>query len=114
MREMLSKMTPAEIAALPEHDLQRAILNAMLERARTPTGGMANRQQLAVEVIDHAAMHDNLPFPKMKELREGLERNFRRASETLERDRLIEPASGMNGTHGFVVLTPEGRQAARC
>src|SRR5215471_11679923 len=38
---------------------------------------------------------------------------FRRAFESLEQDRLIEPASGMNGTNGFLVLTPEGREAVK-
>jgi uncharacterized protein (TIGR02391 family) len=57
-------------------------------------------------------MHGNLPHKQMQDLRERLERNFRRAFNTLKRDRLIEPASGMNGTNGFVVLTAEGRQAA--
>lgn len=112
MRELLRKSTPKEIAALPEYELQQAILNAMAERARTPTGGMANRHQPAAEIINHAAMHDNLPYKEMQELRERLERNFRRAFDTLERNLLIEPASGMNGTQGFVVLTPEGRNAA--
>lgn len=112
MRELLNKATPMEIADLPEHELQRAILTAMAERERDRTGGMANVQLPAVEVVNHAAIHDNMPHAQLQPLRERLERNFRRAFETLERDRLIEPASGSNGANGFVVLTPEGRQAA--
>jgi hypothetical protein len=73
---------------------------------------MANRHQPAAEIINHAATHDNLRPREMQELRERLERNFRRAFDVLEQNRLIEPASGMNGTNGFVVLTPEGEQAA--
>jgi hypothetical protein len=114
MRELLQNLTPIEIADLPAHELQLAILNAMAERARTPTGGMANRHQSAAEVINHAAMHGNLPFKEKRELEKRLERNFRRAFDTLERSELIEPASGINGTNGFVVLTPEGQKAAEC
>lgn len=73
---------------------------------------MANRHQPAAEVIQHAALHGSLPHNQLQDLRERLERNFRRGFDTLERDGLIEPASGMNGANGFVVLTPEGRSAA--
>jgi hypothetical protein len=40
---------------MAEHELQQAILGAMAERARTPTGGMANCHLAAAELIDHAA-----------------------------------------------------------
>jgi uncharacterized protein (TIGR02391 family) len=112
MRELLRKATPTELADLPEHELQRAILGAMAERARSPGGGMANRHQPAAEVIHHAAMQDNLPFPEMQVLRERLVRNFRRAFDALEKNDLIEPAPGANGHNGFIVLTPEGKQVA--
>jgi uncharacterized protein (TIGR02391 family) len=111
MRELLRRATPTELSELSEHELQRAILSAVAERARTPGGGMANRHQPAAEVI-HAAMQDNLPYPKMQELRERLDRNFRRAFDALEKNDLIEPAPGANGYHGFIVLTPEGKQIA--
>jgi uncharacterized protein (TIGR02391 family) len=112
MRELLRKVTPTELADLPDHELQQATLGAMVERARAPGGGMANRHQPAVEVINHAAMHDNIPFQKLHELRERLDRKFRRAFDALERLDLIEPAPGPNGHNGFVVLTPEGQRAA--
>ena len=95
MREMLRKLTPQEIAALNEHDLQHAILNAMLERSLDRVGGMVNRHQPAAELINHAAMHGNLPFQEMQRMRETLERNVRRAFDALERLGLIEPALGI-------------------
>lgn len=113
MRELLKKSTPMEIASLPESELQLAILNAMAERARTPAGGMANRHQPAAELNHHAAMAGDLPHKELRDLQQQLERAFRRAFETLEQNRLIEPASGLNGHNGFVVLTPEGAEAAK-
>ena len=59
---------------------------------------MVNRQTAAFEIGDKAAM-DGLNFHQLRPLREQLERVFRRAFKSLEKDRLIEPASGMNGTY---------------
>lgn len=112
MRELLCKSTSKEIAALSQHDLQRAILNAMAERARDRTGGMVNLHQPAAEIINHAAAIENLPYQERQELSARLERNFRRAFDALQQTGLIEPALGMNGANGFMVLTPEGKKAA--
>ncbi|MFN3624934.1 MAG: TIGR02391 family protein [Hyphomicrobium sp.] len=84
----------------------------MLERSLDRTGGMVNRHQPAAELINHAGMHGNLPFHEMQRIRETLERNFRRAFDALERADLIEPALGMNGQQGAMVLTGEGKTAA--
>jgi uncharacterized protein (TIGR02391 family) len=114
MREILRKMTPTEIAALTEHELERALLNGMAEGAATRGGGMANRFTLAVEVSNQLAMDNpNMAYHERKPLEDQIERNFRRAVQGLEEKRLIEPASGPNGANGFVVLTPEGDIAAR-
>ena len=113
MRELLRNSTPMEVAALSETELQLAILNAMAERARTPTGGMANRNQPAAELNHHAAMAGNLSHVELRDLQQRLERAFRRAFDSLEQNRLIEPASGLNGHNGYVVLTPEGVEASK-
>lgn len=113
MRELLRKSTPMEVAALSESELQLAILNAMAERAKTPTGGMANRNQPAAELYHHAAMAGNLSHLELRDLQQRLERAFRRAFDSLEQNRLIEPASGLNGHNGYVVLTSEGAETAK-
>jgi uncharacterized protein (TIGR02391 family) len=84
----------------------------MLGRSRDRTAGMVNRHQPAAEITNHASAIENVPYQARRELSELLERNFRRAFDALENVRLIEPAPGMNGANGFLVLTPEGTRAA--
>jgi uncharacterized protein (TIGR02391 family) len=107
-------MRPQEIAGLPEHDLERAILNAMAERAASKVGGMANRHTLPAEANNQLAMDNpNMPYHERKPLQDQIERSFRLAVQGLEEKRLIEPAPGMNGANGFILLTPEGAKVAK-
>jgi hypothetical protein len=108
----LRKSTPKELAALPEHELQQAILGAMLERSRNRMGGMVNRHQPAAEIINDVTAMGDLHWQERTTLSKTLERNFRRAFDSLEQSRLIETDFGMNGAQGGVVLTPEGKQTA--
>jgi hypothetical protein len=108
----LRKFAPNEIAALNEHDLQRAILNAILERSKDRTGGIVNRHQPAAEIINHLTAMGDLQWQQRKSLSETLERNPRRAFDALERANLIEPDFGMNGAQGAVILTADGKSAA--
>ena len=112
MRELLRKYKPKELAALNEHDLQRAILNAMLERSRDRTGGMVNRHQPAAEIINDVTAMGDLQWQERKALSETLERNCRRAFDALVSANLIEPDFGMNGAQGAVILTADGKKAA--
>ncbi len=112
MREILRHLTSKEIATLPDQDLQRAILNAMAERARDRTAGMANLHQPAAEIVNHAASIEGIQAQERQELGKLLERNFRRAFKALDEMGLIEPAPGPNGANGFVLLTHEGKAAA--
>ena len=69
MRELLQKLMPSRSPALPEHELQRAILNRWPKRARGRTGGMANRNQPAAEIINHLTAMENLQYQERKELK---------------------------------------------
>jgi uncharacterized protein (TIGR02391 family) len=93
---------------MPEEVLARAILDAMKVRERHPTDGMANRNTLPVELFNHA-ISTGAVQPHQRALQDQLERSCRRALDYLDRNRLIEPAPGMNGANGYVLLTPEGR-----
>ena len=75
-------------------------------------GGMVNRHQPAAEIINDVTAMGDLHWQERTTLSKTLERNFRRAFDSLEQSRLIEPDFGMNGAQGGVVLTPEGKQAA--
>jgi uncharacterized protein (TIGR02391 family) len=110
MRELLQKATPAELAALPEEDLARAILAAMRKRERDGRPGMANRREPAEEIFSYAVRVGNYLPQQQRQLKEKLERNFRRTFDWLEQNRLIETASGAGGAEGFMILTPEGRE----
>jgi uncharacterized protein (TIGR02391 family) len=113
MREMLRKTTPEEIASLPERELERALLNAMAERAADKMGGRVNRHLLAAEVIQQFRMSNpNRSVHQGRPVEEQIERNFRIAVQGLEEKRLIEPAPGMQGAEGDIRLTAEGIEAA--
>jgi uncharacterized protein (TIGR02391 family) len=112
MRELLRKLSPREIAKLPDRDLQQAILSGMLERSHDRTGGFVYVNQPAAEIINNLSAMENVQWPEKKNLSEALERNIGRAFKKLLQDELIEPALGFNGQQGAVTLTPEGEKAA--
>jgi uncharacterized protein (TIGR02391 family) len=110
MRELLQcGWTPPEIAALPEQELERAILNAMVEREKDPTGGWLDTTRPGGEIIDHAALHGQFAYPKLREITQQIDRKFRSAIAALEGQGLIEAPPD---NPSFRRLTPEGRQAA--
>jgi len=108
MRELLRKVRDAtELLDLTPDELGRSLLWAMRQRTGSPIDGLASRRSAHTEVFNAIA-----PTVNLWQVRFDLERAFRAAWAKLDEWGLIEPAAGINGENGFIVLTSEGESAA--
>jgi uncharacterized protein (TIGR02391 family) len=81
----------------------------MQARLQNPITGMANRDSLAAGILTVANFHSD--GRKNAELADRLNRAGRAAFGLLEKWGLVEPASELNGQHGYMELTEKGKSA---
>lgn len=107
MRELRKYGTAEQILALSQEELALAVIEAMQERSRDRTRGMANRK--TIELPEVFERRDGRYDPQgERKLREDVERALRKTYRLLEERELIEADSGINGENGFIVLTAAG------
>jgi uncharacterized protein (TIGR02391 family) len=98
---------PEELLALTPEELAYGLLEDMQAREHDPTSGMALRESLGAALVTPGIFNSIRQNPR--ELRTSLDKAGRDAYALLERWGLIEAAEGINGRHGYVVLTAKGR-----
>jgi uncharacterized protein (TIGR02391 family) len=99
--------SPENILSMTPDELAWALIEDMQARAQNPITGMASRENLAGGLLSVAAMSSD--GRKNHELAEQLNRVGRTAFALLERGGLAEPAPGINGRNGYMVLTEKGK-----
>jgi hypothetical protein len=105
MKELLKSIaSPADLLAVTQEELARALLRSMQERRGDPIHPV-NRDSAVSELFSIA---DPISPVDRRNLEKKLDTVFRKAFEQLESWELIEPAEGDNGKNGYVVLTEKG------
>jgi uncharacterized protein (TIGR02391 family) len=100
---------PENILLITQDDLAFALLEDMQARLQNPITGKANRDSLAAGILTVANFHSD--GRKNAELADRLNRAGRAGFGLLEKWGLVEPASGLNGQHGYMELTKKGKSA---
>jgi len=109
-RQLLAIAGSAEnVLSMTSDELAWALVEDMQARAQNPIAGMISRDNLAGGIMPVAGVYSD--GRKNQELAERLDRAGRAAFALLEKWDLAEPASGMNGRNGYMVLTERGKSA---
>jgi uncharacterized protein (TIGR02391 family) len=98
--------SPENIPAMTSEELAYALLEDMQARLENPIAGMLNRNSVA-EGIMSVASFQWMQSPR--EVATRINKPAREAIALLERWGLAEPADGMNGRNGYMVLTERGK-----
>ena len=102
MKELLKSSAGREdLLDLTREDLAYALLHCMQERRSDPIHPV-NRDAAVSELF---SITDPISPMDRRALEKKLDTAFRKAFEQLESWELIEPAEGMNGKNGYIVLT---------
>ncbi len=99
--------TPEQLLDLTPDELARALLEDMRARESERTTDRANRNHLGAALVTPAIFGSIRRDPR--DLKAALDKAGRDAYAVLERCGLIEADEGLNGTHGYVLLTAKGR-----
>ena len=99
--------SPENILTMTKEELAYALLEDMQARVQNPVIGMANRDSLAESLFSVTAFHSNPA--NVHDLANRINKAGRDAFGLLEKWDLAEPADGMNGRNGYVVLTEKGK-----
>lgn len=99
--------SPDDLLLLSSDEFAWALLEDMQARLSDPTGGMANRESLSGSILSVGAFQSSPA--SLHALAQRLDRAGRDGYANLERWGLAEPASGLNGRNGYIVLTDKGK-----
>jgi uncharacterized protein (TIGR02391 family) len=94
------------IPAMTTEELAYALREDMQARLENPITGMLNRNSVAEGVMSVASFHS---MQNPRDLATRINKAAREALALLERWGLAEPADGMNGRNGYMVLTEKGK-----
>lgn len=102
--------SPENILSMTQEELAYALLEDMQARLEHPTHGTANRDYVGSNLFSIGPFHSsNGSTPR--DLAERIGKMGRSAFALLEKWDLAEPADGMNGRNGYMVLTDKGKSA---
>ena len=101
--------SPENVLSMTPDELAWALVEDMQARAQNPILSMASRENLAGGLMSVATLFSD--GRKNRELPDQLNRAGRGAFALLEKWELAEPAPGMNGRNGYMVLTEKGKSA---
>jgi hypothetical protein len=94
------------IPVITTEELAYALLEDMQARLENPIAGMLNRNSVAEGVMSVASFQS---IRDPRELATRINKAAREGLALLERWGLAEPADGMNGRNGYMVLTEKGK-----
>ncbi len=101
--------SPENVLSMTPDELTWAPVEYMQARAQNPILSMASRENLAGGLMSVATLSSD--GRKNRELPDQLIEQAGAPSALLEKWELAEPAPGMNGRNGYMVLTEKGKSA---
>ena len=102
--------SPENIPAMTKEELAYALLEDMQARLEQPVNGILNRHHVGANLFSGGAFYSsNGSAVSVRDLANRIERLGRDAIALLEKWELVEPADGINGRNGYMVLTEKGK-----
>jgi uncharacterized protein (TIGR02391 family) len=101
--------SPENILAMTQEELAYSLLEDMHARVEHPVNGMINRYHVGENLFSIGAFHHSGSGNTAHDVASRNTRLGRDALALLEKWDLAEPADGINGRNGYMVLTEKGK-----